>query len=52
MFGHVVGWAFDWAMAGLGPSPSPIVWLLRAYDPGWKWVRFIKFSLYLLKLAA
>jgi len=30
MFGHVMGWAFDWAINGPRPSPSPTVWLLWA----------------------
>jgi len=30
MSGHVMGWAFDWAAAGPGPSPGPTVWLLKA----------------------
>jgi len=25
MFGHVMGWAFDWAVDGSRPSPGPIV---------------------------
>jgi len=30
MFGHVMSWAFDWAIVGRRPSPGPTIWLLRA----------------------
>jgi len=35
MYGHVMDWAFDWAVVGPGPNPGPIIWLLRAQGPGW-----------------
>jgi len=51
MSGNIMGWAFDWAANGPGPSLGPTVLLLWAPRSWLVVFRFIKFSFDFLKLA-